>query len=63
MPKEKFTKNRVALYMRVSTIDQKPDLQINELRAYAERAGLQIVNEYLAWLCQERSKGGLSSMR
>jgi len=33
--------------MRVSTIDQKPDLQINELRAYAERAGLQIVNEYL----------------
>lgn len=47
MPKQKNTNNRVALYMRVSTIDQKPDLQNNELRAYAERAGLQIIDEYL----------------
>jgi DNA invertase Pin-like site-specific DNA recombinase len=47
MPKKKTTKNRVALYMRVSTIEQKPDLQINDLRGYAERAGLEIVDEYL----------------
>ena len=47
MPEEKTTSNRVALYMRVSTIEQTPDLQINELRAYAERAGLEIVDEYL----------------
>ncbi len=47
MPEKKTTKNRVALYMRVSTIEQKPDLQINELRAYAECAELEIVEEYL----------------
>ena len=47
MPKKKTAKKRVALYMRVSTIEQKPDLQIDELRAYAERAGLEIVEEYL----------------
>lgn len=47
MPEKKTMKNRVALYMRVSTIEQKPDLQINELRDYAERAGLEIVEEYL----------------
>ncbi len=47
MPEKKATKNRVALYMRVSTIEQKPDLQINDLRAYAERAGLEIIDEYL----------------
>ena len=47
MPEKKASKNRVALYMRVSTIEQKPDLQINDLRDYAERAGLEIVDEYL----------------
>lgn len=47
MPEEKAKKNRAALYMRVSTIEQKPDLQINELRAYAERVGLEVVDEYL----------------
>ena len=47
MPERKTAKNRVALYMRVSTIEQKPDLQIDELRAYADRAGLEIVKEYL----------------
>lgn len=47
MPVKKTAKNRVALYMRVSTIEQKPDLQIDELRAYAERAELEIVEEYL----------------
>jgi DNA invertase Pin-like site-specific DNA recombinase len=35
-----------ALYLRVSTTDQKPDLQHDGLRAYAERAGLRIVQDY-----------------
>src|SRR3954452_2462836 len=30
---------RTALYMRVSTADQKPDLQSDDLRGYAARAG------------------------
>ena len=41
------SKNRAALYLRVSTADQKPDLQFDGLRAYADRAGLEIVQEYL----------------
>lgn len=41
------SKNRTALYIRVSTADQKPDLQLDDLRAYAERAELKIVQEYL----------------
>ena len=41
------SKNRTALYIRVSTADQKPDLQFDGLRGYAERAGLEIVQEYL----------------
>ena len=38
--------SRAALYLRVSTPDQKPDLQYDGLRTYAERANLQIVGEY-----------------
>jgi DNA invertase Pin-like site-specific DNA recombinase len=37
---------RAALYLRVSTPDQKPDLQFDGLRAYAARAGLDIVQDY-----------------
>jgi hypothetical protein len=37
---------RTALYLRVSTAEQKPDLQYDGLRAYAARAGLQIVQDY-----------------
>ncbi len=37
---------RTALYLRVSTPEQKPDLQYDGLRAHAERAGLQIVGDY-----------------
>jgi len=35
-----------ALYLRVSTADQKPDLQYDGLRAYAARAGLRVVRDY-----------------
>jgi len=37
---------RAALYLRVSTPDQKPDLQVDGLRAYAARAGLEVVQDY-----------------
>ncbi len=37
---------RTALYLRVSTADQKPDLQYDGLRSYADRAGLVIVGDY-----------------
>ena len=35
-----------ALYLRVSTADQKPDLQYDGLRSYAARAGLHVVRDY-----------------
>ena len=44
---------RTALYLRVSTPDQKPDLQFDGLRAYAARAGLDIVQDY----CDEGVSG------
>ena len=34
---------QTALYLRVSTAQQKPDWQDDGLRAYAARAGLEIV--------------------
>ena len=37
---------RAALYLRVSTADQKPDLQYDGLRGYAARAGLEVVQDY-----------------
>ena len=37
---------RAAFYLRVSTADQKPDLQYDGLRAYAARAGLDVVQDY-----------------
>src|SRR3954465_13563590 len=36
---------RTALYMRVSTADQKPGLQDDDLRGYAARAGLYVVQD------------------
>jgi DNA invertase Pin-like site-specific DNA recombinase len=37
---------RTALYLRVSTAEQKPDLQYDGLRAYATHAGLNVVQDY-----------------
>ena len=37
---------RAALYMRVSTVDQHPENQLNELRRFAEHRGFQIAEEY-----------------
>lgn len=39
-------KIRTALYLRVSTPGQKPDLQYDALRNYAARCGLTIVGDY-----------------
>lgn len=50
-------KIRTAIYLRVSTADQKPDLQFDGLRAYAERAGLEIVLEYLDVAVSGRKQG------
>src|ERR1035437_5016523 len=38
---------RVALYMRVSTVDQHPETQGIELRAFASQRGYEIVREYV----------------
>jgi DNA invertase Pin-like site-specific DNA recombinase len=50
-------KNRAALYLRVSTADQKPDLQFDGLRVYAERAELDIVRDYLDVAVSGRRQG------
>jgi DNA invertase Pin-like site-specific DNA recombinase len=42
-----LTIHRVALYARVSTRDQNCELQLGELRPYAERRSWQIVDEYV----------------
>ena len=48
---------QTALYLRVSTSQQKPDLQADGLRRYAERAGLEIVGEYLDIAVSGRKEG------
>jgi len=50
-------KNRAALYLRVSTADQKPDLQFDGLRAYAERANLDVVRDHLNVAVSGRRQG------
>jgi DNA invertase Pin-like site-specific DNA recombinase len=48
---------RTALYLRVSTAQQKPDLQADGLHGYAARAGLEIVAEYLDRTVSGRQEG------
>lgn len=38
---------RVALYVRVSTNEQNPDMQLKELREYCERSSYEIYKEYI----------------
>ena len=38
---------RVAIYARVSTTDQNPELQLRQLRDYAERRGFAVTREYV----------------
>jgi DNA invertase Pin-like site-specific DNA recombinase len=37
---------RVAIYLRVSTVDQHPETQLHDLRSLAAQRGFQIVEEY-----------------
>lgn len=37
---------RAAIYARVSTADQSPQMQLDALREYAQRRGLEVVAEY-----------------
>jgi hypothetical protein len=48
---------RAALYLRVSTADQKPDLQYDGLRAYATRAGLEVIRDYCDVAVSGRREG------
>ena len=48
---------RTVLYLRVSTADQKPDLQYNGLRGYATRAGLDVVQDYCDVAVSGRREG------
>ncbi len=48
---------RTALYLRVSTAEQKPDLQYDGLRGYAARAGLDVVRDYCDVAVSGRREG------
>jgi hypothetical protein len=48
---------RAALYLRVSTADQKPDLQYDGLRGYVERADLNVVRDYCDVAVSGRREG------
>ena len=48
---------RTALYLRVSTADQKPDLQHDGLHGYAARAGLDVVQDYCDVAVSGRREG------
>ena len=39
--------NKVAIYARVSTLDQTSDQQLEKLREYCEQAGYEIFKEYI----------------
>jgi len=41
------TKNKIAIYARVSTKDQNPDSQLTDLRRYAQDRGFEIYQEYI----------------
>jgi DNA invertase Pin-like site-specific DNA recombinase len=43
----KTPQRRVAIYARVSTLDQDPHMQIRELRAYAKHRGFIIAHEFI----------------
>ena len=51
------TGTRTALYLRVSTPDQKPDLQYDGLRSYAVRAGLDVIRDYCDIAVSGRREG------
>ena len=57
MTKNSFSDTRTVIYIRVSTPSQKPHLQKDGLYAYAERANLNIIAEYLDIAVSGRKHG------
>ena len=53
----KSAQTRTALYARVSTLEQKLDLQLDNLHDYARRAELVIVGEYCDVAVSGRKEG------
>jgi DNA invertase Pin-like site-specific DNA recombinase len=54
---------RAGLYMRVSTVDQHPETQLNDLRQMASQRGLEIVAEYTDRISGTKAKRpGLDQM-
>jgi DNA invertase Pin-like site-specific DNA recombinase len=51
------TGTRTALYLRVSTPEQKPELQYDGLHGYVARAGLDIVGDYFDVAVSGRREG------
>jgi DNA invertase Pin-like site-specific DNA recombinase len=47
----------VALYLRVSTVDQHPETQLHDLRAMAQQRDFQIVAEYTDRISGRRLAG------
>jgi DNA invertase Pin-like site-specific DNA recombinase len=47
---------RVALYCRVSSVDQHPETQLYDLRQMAQQRGFEIVKEYTDRICGAKSK-------
>ena len=56
-PTKRRQGTRTALYLRVSTAEQKPDLQYDGLRGYAARAGLDVVRDYCDVAVSGRREG------
>ena len=56
-PTKRRQGTRTALYLRVSTAEQKPDLQYDDLRGYAARAGLDVVRDYCDIAVSGRREG------
>ena len=56
-PRRQSTGTRTALYLRVSTPEQTPDLQYDGLRGYAARAGLEVVQDFLDVAVSGRREG------
>ncbi len=54
---------RAGLYLRVSTVDQHPETQLNDLRQMASQRGLEIVAEYTDRISGTKAKRpGLDQM-
>ena len=49
---------RIALYARVSTLDQHPEIQVHALEQYATARGLEVVETYV-----DRGQSGAKASR